>query len=108
MESDLQQQHLKPQQHVNSSLLRYRSAPSSYFANHLDTEFNEPFFNRAPSPETERILARFMSSHGGDVGETEEIVPHQKVETHQQPQFLVPKLDNEAVMIQQQQQQQQQ
>ncbi|XP_004295210.1 PREDICTED: transcription factor bHLH122-like [Fragaria vesca subsp. vesca] len=109
MESDLQQQHHKPQQHVNSSsLLRYRSAPSSYFANILDTEFNEPFFNRAPSPETERILARFMSSQGGDIGGTEEIVPHQKVETTQQPQFLVPKLDNDAAMIQEQEQQQQQ
>lgn len=111
MESDLQQQHHKPQQHMNSSLLRYRSAPSSYFANVLDTEYNEPFFNRAASPETEGILARFMTNQGGDGGGggggvTEEIVPHHKVTENQQPQFLVPKVDTEAGMIQQQQQQQ--
>ncbi|ONH99271.1 hypothetical protein PRUPE_6G022200 [Prunus persica] len=111
MESDLQQHHHKPQQHMNSSLMRYRSAPSSYFAN-LDSDFCEPLFNRPSSPETERIFARFLTGEGGGNGDgggggTEETASHHKVTTqtnNQQTQFMVPKVDNEAVVIQQQQQ----
>ncbi|VVA33230.1 PREDICTED: mRNAion factor [Prunus dulcis] len=112
MESDLQQHHHKPQQHMNSSLMRYRSAPSSYFANILDSDFCEPLFNRPSSPETERIFARFLTGEGGGNGDgggggTEETASHHKVTTqtnNQQTQFMVPKVDNEAVVIQQQQQ----
>lgn len=74
MESDLQQQqqqqhglfsNYQPQQHGNqpnnsSGLSRFRSAPSSYFKNLLDS--CEDFLNRPSSPETEQILARLMSS----------------------------------------------
>ncbi|XP_009379429.2 transcription factor bHLH122 isoform X1 [Pyrus x bretschneideri] len=118
MESDLQQHH-KPQQHMNSGLMRYRSAPSSYFTNILDSELYEPFFNRPSSPETERILSRFLASEGGGNGGggggggegTEQIASQHKVATqvnNQQPQFLVPKVDDEMEVIQQHQQQQQQ
>ncbi|KAL8193273.1 hypothetical protein R6Q57_026854 [Mikania cordata] len=62
----LQQQ----QQNMNSGLTRYRSAPSSYFSNLTTSDvfgnedFN-PFFNPlVSSPESERILSRFMS--GGE------------------------------------------
>lgn len=107
MESDLQQHHHKPQQHMNSSLMRYRSAPSSYFANILDSDFCEPLFNRPSSPETERIFARFLTGEGGGGGGgTEETASHHKVTTqtnNQQTQFMVPKVDNEAGVIQQQQ-----
>lgn len=73
MESDLQQQrdgrssNYQPQQHNNnqpnnnnSGLSRFRSAPSSYFKNLLDS--CEEFLNRPSSPESERIFARLMSS----------------------------------------------
>ncbi|KVI09447.1 Myc-type, basic helix-loop-helix (bHLH) domain-containing protein [Cynara cardunculus var. scolymus] len=56
---------------MNSGLTRYRSAPSSYFSNLINSgtyegEDIDPFFNpRVSSPETERILSRFMSSDGG-------------------------------------------
>ncbi|CAN6696619.1 unnamed protein product [Malus baccata var. baccata] len=112
MESDLHQHHDKPQQHMNSSLTRYRSAPSSYFTNILDSELCEPLFNRPSSPETERIFSRFLASEGGGNGGggggggTEEIVSQHKVETqinNQQPQFMVPKVDDEVGVIQQQQ-----
>ncbi|KAK3408592.1 hypothetical protein EUGRSUZ_J00796 [Eucalyptus grandis] len=69
MESDLQQQrdgrssNYQPQQQPNnnnSGLSRFRSAPSSYFKNLLDS--CEEFLNRPSSPESERIFARLMSS----------------------------------------------
>ncbi|XP_062083981.1 transcription factor bHLH130-like [Humulus lupulus] len=67
MESDLHH----PQQQMGSSsgLMRYRSAPSSYFTNILDREFCQQFFNRPSSPETERIFARFMNSDDGGAGD---------------------------------------
>ncbi|KAM6596761.1 hypothetical protein CsatA_007285 [Cannabis sativa] len=72
MESDLQH----PQQQMGSSsgLMRYRSAPSSYFTNIVDREFCQQFFNRPSSPETERIFARFMNSDGGGGGVGDEDV----------------------------------
>ncbi|KAK9273031.1 hypothetical protein L1049_017838 [Liquidambar formosana] len=72
MESHLHQNHhnIHPhqqQQQMNSGLMRYRSAPSSYFANFLDNEDCEEFLHpRPPSPETERIFAGFIS---GDAAE---------------------------------------
>ncbi|KAI3721957.1 hypothetical protein L2E82_32977 [Cichorium intybus] len=65
-----QQQQQQGQQVMNTSLTRYRSAPSSYFSNLINSGMYEdedvdPFFNpRASSPETDRILSRFMSSGG--------------------------------------------
>lgn len=56
------QQHQQQQQPANSGLMRYRSAPSSYFNEMLDRELCQQFFNRPSSPETERIFARFMTS----------------------------------------------
>ncbi|XP_023751475.1 transcription factor bHLH130 isoform X1 [Lactuca sativa] len=80
MDSDLhnqrqqQQQKLQQQQQgqqtMNSGLTRYRSAPSSYFSNLINSGMYEdedvdPFFNpRSSSPETERILSRLISGDG--------------------------------------------
>ncbi|KAK8513443.1 hypothetical protein V6N12_052631 [Hibiscus sabdariffa] len=74
MESDLQHyhhhfvdyhhQHQHNQRQMNSGLTRYQSAPSSYFSNILDRDFCLEILNRPSSPETERIVARFLS--GGD------------------------------------------
>ncbi|KAK4763178.1 hypothetical protein SAY86_008946 [Trapa natans] len=67
MESDLQQQHHHHHQPpaANPGLTRFRSAPSSFFNNILESvlerEFCEDFLNRPPSPETGRILSRLMS-----------------------------------------------
>lgn len=76
MESDLQHQHRflhghhQNQQHhqkqMNSGLTRYQSAPSTYFSSILDRDFCEDFLNRPSSPETERILARFLANSGGN------------------------------------------
>ncbi|XP_030526719.1 transcription factor bHLH122-like isoform X2 [Rhodamnia argentea] len=77
MESDLQQQpgifssNYQPQQHNNqpgnnSGLSRFRSAPSSYFKNLLDS--CEDFLNRPSSPETEQIFAHLMSSSASGGG----------------------------------------
>ncbi|KAL4334146.1 hypothetical protein GQ457_07G043510 [Hibiscus cannabinus] len=74
MESDLQHYHhhfvdyhhqpQHNQRQMNSGLTRYQSAPSSYFSNILDRDFCLEILNRPSSPETERIVARFLS--GGD------------------------------------------
>ncbi|PON89232.1 Basic helix-loop-helix transcription factor [Trema orientale] len=112
MESDLQH----PQQMSSGpGLMRYRSAPSSYFTNMLDREFCQQFFNRPSSPETERIFARFMNSDSGGLDDT----TAQKLssETTQQTRFVTSTtMGNEAgagagtgagaVAHQQQQQQQ--
>lgn len=62
----------------SSGLMRYRSAPSSYFADLINSsglgndvvencdEFLDP---RQTSPETERILSRLMSGGGGGTGQ---------------------------------------
>nr|WAK86084.1 transcription factor bHLH38 [Nothapodytes nimmoniana] len=67
-QTHLQQKH----QPMNSGLTRYRSAPSSYFSNFIESisrdggyggEDLEQFLNpRAVSPATERIFMRFMSN----------------------------------------------
>lgn len=86
MESDLHHN-----QQVSSGLMRYRSAPSSYFTNILDREFCQQFFNRPSSPETERIFARFMNSESGVGGGLEETTPQKlSSETSQQTQFVTP------------------
>lgn len=65
MESNLQHHHHHQQQPMTSNLMRYRSAPSSYFSSFIDGEDCEAFLQHRPSsPETERILSRFMSSGG--------------------------------------------
>ncbi|CAJ1933255.1 unnamed protein product [Sphenostylis stenocarpa] len=123
MESDLQQH--PPmfldhhQQQTNSGLTRYRSAPSSYFSNIIDREFYEHVFNRPSSPETERMLTRFVNSLGGgdaDAADAEDSLPTQnpstvvavKEEVNQQPKDMpLPSINNEPLVLQQQQQQQQ-
>ncbi|XP_077214885.1 transcription factor bHLH130-like isoform X2 [Tasmannia lanceolata] len=50
------------QQHLNSGLMRYRSAPSSLLANFMDgVEGCKDFLPRTSSPEEETIFARFMT-----------------------------------------------
>ncbi|KAK9061510.1 hypothetical protein SSX86_018692 [Deinandra increscens subsp. villosa] len=79
MNSDIHHLHLhhnhqqqQAQQNMNSGLTRYRSAPSSYFANLINSgtfgdEDLESFFNpRISSPETERIPSRFTSIGDGN------------------------------------------
>ncbi|XVF04667.1 hypothetical protein REPUB_Repub05bG0104600 [Reevesia pubescens] len=129
MESDLQHQyhHLRdyhqPQHHqkqMNSGLMRYQSAPSSLFSNILDREFCQEILNRPSSPETERIIAGFLSS-SGDAGDNTENISDQSlcgitqnspvrettVKIEQQTQIMTPMNNQTAVMQQQQQQQQQ-
>nr|WIE96131.1 basic helix-loop-helix transcription factor [Loropetalum chinense var. rubrum] len=90
---------------MNSSLMRYRSAPSSFFANFLDSEDCEEFLNPRPStPETEHIFSRFMSTGG-----TEDSLSHNPCEirqnspvtetaANQQAQFIAPmKQETEAI-----------
>lgn len=68
-----QQQLQRNHQPASSGLMRYRSAPSSYFANLMSSsglgndvvENCDEFLNPSQaSPETERILSRFMSGGG--------------------------------------------
>lgn len=78
MESDLpQQQHHHQYLHHshhpppgNPGLSRFRSAPSCFFTNILESvlerEFCEDFLNRPSSPETGRILSRLMSGEMDD------------------------------------------
>ncbi|XP_010479574.1 PREDICTED: transcription factor bHLH122-like [Camelina sativa] len=54
---DHQHQHQRPR---NSGLIRYQSAPSSYFSNF--GESIEEFLDRPTSPETERILSGFLQT----------------------------------------------
>ncbi|KAK7858778.1 transcription factor bhlh122 [Quercus suber] len=95
------------QNQMNSGLTRYRSAPSSYFANIIDREFCEEFFNRPSSPETERILTRFIAGSGGggnggtEVTNTSEVAATEA--SSQQTQFMA-SMNNEAAGVLQQQQ----
>ncbi|KAE8682958.1 Transcription factor bHLH80 [Hibiscus syriacus] len=73
MESDLQRRnhYHQPQHHqkqTNTGLTRYQSAPSSYFSNILDRDFCQEILNRPSSPETERIIARFLSNSDDAAG----------------------------------------
>ncbi|WOG82918.1 hypothetical protein DCAR_0102088 [Daucus carota subsp. sativus] len=61
------------EQQNNSGLTRYRSAPSSYFADMMNgglfggEEVADQFLNpRAGSPDSDRFFSRFMSSCGGE------------------------------------------
>ncbi|XVF69686.1 hypothetical protein PTKIN_Ptkin11bG0101900 [Pterospermum kingtungense] len=109
MESDLQHHHHhlvdyhQPQKQINSGLTRYQSAPSSYFSSILDRDFCQEFLIRPSSPETERVIAGFLSSGGdgdGDAGgNTENISDHMTqnsriretvVKTEQQTQIMPP------------------
>lgn len=61
------------QQQMNTGLLRYRSAPSSLFANFIEGE--DDFIaaavaqHRSSSPEAESIFARFMGNCDSEIGE---------------------------------------
>lgn len=95
---------------MNSGLTRYRSAPSSYFTNIIDTEFYEHVFNRPSSPETERVFSRLINSFGEDSPTRNQNLsslalnpPQVKQEGIQQPQVM-PSMNNEPVLLQQQQQ----
>ncbi|KAK9022008.1 hypothetical protein V6N11_002307 [Hibiscus sabdariffa] len=132
MESDLQHYHhhltdyhqpQHNQRQMNSGLTRYQSAPSSYFYNILDRDFCQEILNRPSSPETERIIARFLSSGddaaaGGGDANTEKRqeenlctatqsspVKETTVKIEQQTQIMTP-MDNQMGLMQQQQQQQ--
>jgi len=108
------------QQPTNSGLTRYRSAPSSYFSSIIDREFYEHVFNRPSSPETERMLTRFVNSLGGGDADAadadaEDALPTQnpstvvavKEEVNQQPKDMpLPPINNESLVLQQHQQQQ--
>lgn len=111
MESNLQHQ----QQQMNSSLMRYRSAPSSYFSNFIDGEDCEEFLQHRPSsPETERIFSRFMSSGGTEDSSSHTVMnmrqnsqamaPESVVAVSQQNQFMA-SMKHGAEVLQQQQQQ---
>lgn len=64
---------IRQQQQMNSGLLRYRSAPSSLFANFIDGE--DDFIaaavaqHRSSSPEAESMFARFMGSCDSEIGD---------------------------------------
>ncbi|KAJ9540462.1 hypothetical protein OSB04_026968 [Centaurea solstitialis] len=90
MDSNLHNHHQNQQQQqiMNSGLTRYRSAPSSYFSNMMNSgvyegeeeEDIDNFFNpRVPSPETERILSRFMSTDGDGGGGDNSSSSHQNL-----------------------------
>lgn len=55
-----QQQEQQQQQTTNPGLMRYRSAPSSYFTNLLERDFFDEILHQPSSPETERILRGLM------------------------------------------------
>ncbi|KAL5976869.1 hypothetical protein ACLOJK_021204 [Asimina triloba] len=67
------------QQQVNSSLMRFRSAPSSILANIMNTssEGCESFSPRSSSPDAESMFTRFLNCGGSNLacsitGETDE------------------------------------
>ncbi|XP_057483163.1 transcription factor bHLH130-like isoform X1 [Actinidia eriantha] len=71
MDSDRQLHHQHPQQPMSSGLMRYRSAPSSYFASLINSggvgggEICDDFLHsRHSSPETERFFSKFLSGVG--------------------------------------------
>lgn len=89
------------QQQMNSGLTRYRSAPSSYFADMLngslfggDDEVADQFVNtRASSPDSDRFFSRFMSSCGAEdsnLPNVSDVRPSSFVNEPVQPQFVVP------------------
>ncbi|KAI4368609.1 hypothetical protein MLD38_017150 [Melastoma candidum] len=74
------QQQQQPQSQMGSGLTRFRSAPSSFFSNLLDRDFCEEFLNRPSSPETERILVKFISGQDGG-----SLLPHRGGELEMKP-----------------------
>ncbi|KAG6787661.1 hypothetical protein POTOM_003704 [Populus tomentosa] len=84
------------QKQMNPGLTRYQSAPSSYLSNILDRDFCEEFLNRPASPETERILARFLASSSDNTEnissqnlcEIKQDSPEAVLQTNQQPQMV--------------------
>ncbi|KAM4073005.1 hypothetical protein ACB094_11G183400 [Castanea mollissima] len=91
-----QHQHQHQQQHQhNSGLMRYRSAPSSVFANLLDGSINggeggvgcEDYRDlRSSNPEVETMLARFMTPCNGSGDSNSQMV--YQAQTAQQVQAL--------------------
>ena len=124
MESNLQhhqhhQHHQHQQQQMNSSLMRYRSAPSSYFSNFLDGIDCEEFLqNRPSSPETDRIFSRFVSGGATEDSSPRAVMnmrqnsqataPESVAVASQQPQFMAPMKHGAEVHQHQHQHQQQQ
>ncbi|KAA8549552.1 hypothetical protein F0562_001430 [Nyssa sinensis] len=121
MDSDLQihhhidnSRHHQQQQQMNSGLVRYRSAPSSYFLSLLNSngvgdggDDCTGFLNPEPSsPETERIFARLMSSGGTEDSNSQNFCESQQNSSANEnlpPQFMVP-MKGEAEVLQPQQQ----
>ncbi|XP_024986281.1 transcription factor bHLH130-like isoform X1 [Cynara cardunculus var. scolymus] len=116
MDSDLhhhhqqQQQLHQPQQIMNSGLTRYRSAPSSYFSNLINSgiygDDSDPFFNpRVSNAETDQILSRFTSP-GAAADSTSHQIMNQIA--GYEPQFMDSvKQEQEGIYSEPQQQQQQ-
>ncbi|KAF2311997.1 hypothetical protein GH714_027709 [Hevea brasiliensis] len=100
---------------MNSGLMRYQSAPSSYFTGFLDRGSCEEFLDRPTSPETERIFARFLDSSGGNtenmskqnfgVIKQDSPVREAGAQVNQQAQIMGSMNNNDTMLHQQQQQQ---
>uniref|UniRef100_A0A5B7A1V2 BHLH domain-containing protein n=1 Tax=Davidia involucrata TaxID=16924 RepID=A0A5B7A1V2_DAVIN len=116
MDSDLQIHHhihssQQQQQQMNSGLMRYRSAPSSYFANLINSgdggDDCNGFLNPGPSnPETEPVFARFISSGGTEDSNSLnlcEIQPNSSANETMQSQFMT-LMKHEPEVLQHQQQ----
>ncbi|KAK1589177.1 hypothetical protein Q3G72_031247 [Acer saccharum] len=112
MESDLQphhphhphdHHHQHQQRQLNSGgLTRYQSAPSSYFSSFMDRDSCEDFLTRPPSPETERIFAKFLSNASGNSSEINNNASDQNIGLIRQNSPVTEKL----MEVEQQQQQQ--
>ncbi|XXG46201.1 hypothetical protein AAC387_Pa02g1112 [Persea americana] len=81
MDSNLQHhhhnhQHQQQQQQMSSGLMRYRSAPSSLFADFIDGvgEGCDGFLGQSSSPEVETLLERFITSNNGDSAASPDIL----------------------------------
>uniref|UniRef100_A0A5B6ZYI2 BHLH domain-containing protein n=1 Tax=Davidia involucrata TaxID=16924 RepID=A0A5B6ZYI2_DAVIN len=123
MDSDLQirhhiqnsQHHQQQQQQMNSGLMRYRSAPSSYFANFINSNggggdggdgCNEFLNPESSSPETQRIFARFVSSGGTEDSNSPNLCEIQQNSSANEtlPSQFMASMKREAEVLQQQQQ----
>lgn len=99
------------QQQLNSSLMRYRSAPGSLLANFIDAGSGgcDDFLPRSASPEAESMFARFMSCSGGDstsadlheIGEKQSPGSAGGVAIQRSSHFM-PGIENEVEAVQQQ------
>lgn len=96
----MEEQQQQQQQQMNSGLTRYRSAPSSYFADMMNgslfggEEVADQFINpRASSPDSDRFFSRFMSSCGGEdsnLADISGVRPSCSVNEPVQAQFMAP------------------